>query len=175
MERPLSNLRESKLLFLDRDGVINIDHGYVHRADQTEWVSGIFDFCRAARRAGYGLVVVTNQAGIARGYYSEDSFRQYTRWVHEQFVEQDAPLLATYYCPHHPDAGVGEWRIECDCRKPKPGMLRAASADFGVPLSQCILLGDKPSDIDAAKAAGLTRYYLVNDKLPDPEFVFRSG
>src|SRR5690606_1314353 len=86
-----------RALFLDRDGVVNVDHGYVHTPGRTEWVPGIFELARAARAAGYVLVVATNQAGIARGYYDEEQFRAYTRWVHARFAEEGAPLLATYY------------------------------------------------------------------------------
>ncbi len=152
-----------KALFLDRDGVININHGYVHTADQTQWVPGIFELCGAARDAGYPLIVVTNQAGIARGYYTETQFVAYTRWMHEQFAQRGVPLLATYYCPHHAEAGVGDYRVECDCRKPRPGMLLAAARDFDLRLSECLLIGDMPSDQQAAAAAGVGMAWLLGD------------
>lgn len=147
--------RSRAALFLDRDGVVNVNHGYVHAPGQVEWVEGIFDLAREARGAGYLLVVATNQAGIARGYYDEATFLGFTAWMHERFREAGAPLLATYYCPHHPTAGLGALRRECACRKPEPGLLLAAAADLGIDLGRSLLLGDAPSDLAAARAAGV--------------------
>jgi D-glycero-D-manno-heptose 1,7-bisphosphate phosphatase len=161
-----------KVLFLDRDGVINVDHGYVHTAAQTQWVPGIFELCAAARDAGYAPIVVTNQAGIARGYYTEAQFVAYTRWVHGQFAQRGVPLLATYYCPHHPQAGIGAYRVACDCRKPGPGMLLAAAKDFGLRLGECVLIGDMPSDLQAAAAAGVGTARLLADLPPRPATLF---
>lgn len=151
-----------RALFLDRDGVINVNHGYVHTADQTEWVPGIFKFCAAARDAGYALVVVTNQAGIARGYYSEADFLDYTGWVHKAFAAHGAEILATFYCPHHPTAGLGEFRVECGCRKPAPGMFTAAAHLLGLVLGESIMLGDKDSDLIAAANAGIHQRFLID-------------
>jgi D-glycero-D-manno-heptose 1,7-bisphosphate phosphatase len=146
-----------RALFLDRDGVININHGYVHTPERTEWVAGIFDLARAARAGGYALVVVTNQAGIARGFYSPAQFEDYTRWMHGRFADEGAPILATYYCPHHPDAGIGELKVRCGCRKPAPGMLLRAIADYRLDPDGSMLVGDSGSDIQAADAAGIGR------------------
>lgn len=154
-----------RALFLDRDGVINVNHGYVHAPEQTDWMPGVFELCALARDAGYALVVVTNQAGIARGYYSEEQFLAYTRWMHEQFAAHGVPLLATYYCPHHPQAALDEYRLECACRKPQPGMILAAARDLGLRLAECVLIGDMPSDLQAADAAGVGRSWLL-DALP---------
>lgn len=160
VDRSVANALESgfprkRALFLDRDGVINHDGGYVHTPEQTEWLPGIFDLVRLAHTAGYLPIVVTNQAGIGRGYYSEHDFLSYTDWVHGQFRRQRAPLLATYYCPHHPTAGVGVLKVECECRKPKPGMLLAAIERFEVDASRSVLVGDKYSDLEAGRSAGL--------------------
>lgn len=150
-----------RALFLDRDGVINVDHGYVHTPEQTEWVPGIFDLARAARAAGHVLVVVTNQAGIARGLYDEVQFKAYARWMHARFEAEGAPLLATYYCPHHPAPGHGHAAVQCDCRKPRPGMLIAAMADWNIDPTGSVLIGDKQSDIDAANSAGIGQSRLI--------------
>lgn len=157
-----------KVVFLDRDGVINVNHGYVHTAEATEWVPGVFDFCTAARDAGYGLVVVTNQAGIARGYYSEQAFLDYTHWVHAQFAARGLTLLATFYCPHHPTAGVGSWMVDCDCRKPRPGMIVEAVRRLGLDAGGSLLVGDQPSDIEAAHAGGVPRAFLIDPRKPQP-------
>lgn len=150
-----------KALFLDRDGVINVDRDYVHTESETAWVPGIFELVRFAHSQGFLPVVVTNQAGIARGLYDEGTFLNYTRWVHGVFADHDAPLLATFFCPHHPQFGLGEYLRECACRKPAPGMILAAAATFGINLPRSRLVGDKPSDIAAAEAAGIGRTALL--------------
>lgn len=145
----------SKALFLDRDGVINVDHGYVCTVERTEFVEGIFELCRAARMQGYLTVVVTNQSGIARGYYTEQDFHVYMDWMRSEFAARGAPLDAVYYCPHHPDTGSQEYRRDCECRKPKPGMLRRAAQELGLDLAASIMLGDSLTDMEAARAAGV--------------------
>jgi D-glycero-D-manno-heptose 1,7-bisphosphate phosphatase len=150
-----------RALFLDRDGVINIDHGYVYLPEQTEWVPGIFELCRSAQGLGYDLIVITNQAGIARGYYDEAQFEAYTRWLHGQFANRGLPILATYHCPHHPTEGIGELRRQCDCRKPEPGMILRASRELDVDLATSAFVGDKPSDMAAGRAAGVGHCFQV--------------
>lgn len=154
-----------RALFLDRDGVININHGYVHTPEATEWVPGIFELCAKARLDGYLLIVVTNQAGIARGYYSTAEFLTYTRWVHEEFASRGCPLAATYYCPHYVDGVVDGLAVPCDCRKPEPGMLLEAARTMTIDLSHSLLLGDSPTDILAGQAAGLARSELVGEEM----------
>jgi D-glycero-alpha-D-manno-heptose 1-phosphate guanylyltransferase len=150
-----------RALFLDRDGVININHGYVHTPERTDWLPGIFGRVRQAHAAGYLPIVVTNQAGIGRGYYDEPAFLAYSAWMHERFAQQGTPLLATYWCPHHPDAGLGDYRVDCACRKPAPGMLLAAAQAFALDLRGSLLVGDKNSDLQAGRAAGLAHVQLV--------------
>ena len=142
-----------RALFLDRDGVININHGYVHQVEQTEWIAGIFDLVSMAHTKGLLPVVVTNQAGIGRGYYSEETFMEYTRWVHSQFRDRRAPIAATYYCPHHLDAVIPEFQIACDCRKPAPGMIKRAIVDLDIDAQSSIMVGDNLSDLLAAKSS----------------------
>ena len=150
-----------RALLLDRDGVINLNHGYVHTPERTDWVPGIFDLVAAAQAAGFLPIVVTNQAGVGRGLYSEAQFFAYTAWLHGEFAKRGARLLATYWCPHHPEAGRGEYHVACGCRKPQPGMLLAAAADFVLDMHASILVGDSRSDKDAALAAGVGRAYLL--------------
>jgi len=109
--------------FLDRDGVINIDHGYVFRRDDFEFVPGTLAACAQLHRQGLALVVVTNQSGIGRGLYSEDDYRRLTEWMTAAFAAAGAPLAGVYYCPHHPQALLPEYRRACACRKPAPGLL----------------------------------------------------
>lgn len=152
-------------LFLDRDGVINLDHGYVHRPEDIVFVDGIFELVAAANQKGYLVVVVTNQAGIARGYYSEADFHLLMIWIMAQFDKCGGWLDAVYFCPYHPECGVGEYRKESNCRKPAPGMLIQASEELDIELTRSIIVGDMPTDMEAAYQAGVgTRcYYVTNN------------
>lgn len=142
-------------LFLDRDGVINVDHGYVCRPEDFHFVEGIFEVVALARQQGYLVVVVTNQAGIGRGYYSEEDFHQLTDWMKNQFTVNGGEIDAVYFCPFHPQHGLGEYRRESDSRKPGPGMLLQAGCDLGINFAKSIFVGDKPSDMEAGRAAGV--------------------
>ena len=162
-------MRTNKALFLDRDGVINIDQGYVHCREAFHFQEGIFELCRAAQSLGYLLVVVTNQAGIARGYYTESEFLKLTEWMTQQFAEQQIRIARVYYCPYHPIHGVGEYKCDSPDRKPNPGMLFRARADFNLDLMSSILVGDKLSDIYAAKAAGVGTTILLRSQAAEFE------
>lgn len=144
-----------RAFFLDRDGVINVDHGYVCSPEQTQFIDGIFELCRAATQRGILNVVITNQAGIARGYYSEVDFLAYMDWMRGEFRKHGAQLDAVYYCPHHPLHGRGDYLRDCECRKPKPGMILRAARDLDLDLAGSVLLGDTASDIVAGEAAGI--------------------
>lgn len=144
-----------KALFLDRDGVINVEKNYVYRIEDFEFMPGIFDLCATARDLGFRLIVITNQAGIGRGYYTETDFQQLSAWMLEQFRANGIEIDRVYHCPYHPTAGVGAYRQESFDRKPNPGMILKAQKDFDLELSQCALIGDKSSDIEAGRAAGV--------------------
>jgi D-glycero-D-manno-heptose 1,7-bisphosphate phosphatase len=148
-------MQRRRALFLDKDGVINVDHGYICSPERTDFIAGIFGLCRAATQQGFLNVVITNQAGIARGYYTEQDFLGYMDWVRGEFRRHDAQLDAVYYCPHHPEHGLGEYLRDCECRKPKPGMLLVAQRELDLDLAGCVLLGDKASDLDAGRAAAV--------------------
>lgn len=156
-------MTQPRALFLDRDGVINHDDGYTHKVDEFVFIDGIFDLCRTARELGYLLIVVTNQAGIGRGYYSENEFQRLTAWMCDQFARADTPLDAVYHCPYHPE-GIGEYRRSSDWRKPAPGMLLQAAVDFGLDLAGSMLIGDNETDIQAARTAGLGTAILFGHK-----------
>ncbi|WDE09924.1 D-glycero-beta-D-manno-heptose 1,7-bisphosphate 7-phosphatase [Thalassomonas haliotis] len=151
----------AKALFLDRDGIINIDHGYVHKIDDFEFVDGIFELCRLAVAKGYEIFVITNQAGIARGLYGVADFEILTSWMLMQFKEQGINIKEVFYCPHHPTKGVNEFKMTCQCRKPAPGMILQAQEKHKIDLEQSIFIGDKPSDMQAAEAAGISNRILV--------------
>lgn len=151
-------------LFLDRDGVINVDRGYVSRIADFEWMPGIFDVARAARELGLPVVVVTNQSGIGRGYYSEDDFLALMAFVRERFSSEGAPLTAVYHCPFHPDAIEERFRDpDHSWRKPRPGMLLAAGDDLGIDLPRSIMLGDRIVDLQAGAAAGIRTLALIGE------------
>jgi D-glycero-D-manno-heptose 1,7-bisphosphate phosphatase len=152
---------KNKALFLDRDGVINLDHGYVCSPESFHFQEGIFELCRDAQKLDYLLLIVTNQAGIARGYYSESQFQAVTEWMVQKFEERQIRIDRVYYCPYHPTHGVGRYRLDSPDRKPNPGMLLRACADFNLDLTASVLIGDKVSDIQAAEAAGVGTKILL--------------
>jgi D-glycero-D-manno-heptose 1,7-bisphosphate phosphatase len=149
---PARRLRRAA--FLDRDGVINVDPGYVYRVADFEFVSGVLPACARMAALGWALVVVTNQAGIGRGFYTESDFAALSDWMRERFAEAGATLAGIYFCPHHPQAG-------CACRKPQPGMLLAAASELALDLPGSMLFGDKCEDMQAAQAAGLQHRILL--------------
>ena len=149
-------------LFLDRDGVINIDHGYVHTTDKFEFIEGIFDLVKAANIRGYLVVVVTNQAGIGRGYYNEEQFHFLTNWMKNMFLENGAKIDAVYFSPYHPIHGISHYRRVTDCRKPNPGMLIKAENELNIDMNSSILVGDNLTDMEAGKRAGVALNFLYN-------------
>jgi D-glycero-D-manno-heptose 1,7-bisphosphate phosphatase len=138
--------------FLDRDGVLNVDRGYVHRLDQLDWVDGAAQAVGLLNRAGYIVIVVTNQSGIARGFYDEAAVRQFHTHMQDGLQAQGAHIDAFYYCPHHPQGTVAEWAVRCRCRKPLPGMLEQAARDWPIDLGRSFMIGDKDDDMAAAAA-----------------------
>lgn len=147
--------------FIDRDGVINEERNYVHKVDDFVFLPGVFEGIQRLKRAGYLLVVVTNQAGIGRGYYTESDFHQLTEYMCRILAERGAGVDGVYFCPHHPEAGEGEYRLNCNCRKPQPGLLLQAAAELKIDLARSVLIGDKLSDVQAGVAAGLEQCVLV--------------
>ena len=157
-----------RALFLDRDGVVNEEIGYLSQPEQVRFVPGIFDLCRKAQALGYRLIIVTNQAGIARGYYTEEDFHALMQWMRAEFAREGVALDQYYFCPHHPEHGVGAYRKECPDRKPNPGMLLRAAGEFDLDLVQCIFVGDRCSDMAAGRAAGVGTLVMVEGVEPGP-------
>ena len=144
-----------KTIFLDRDGVINHEVNYLHKINEFRFIDGIFDACISFNKLGYQIIIIPNQSGIARGYYSEDDYQNLTKWLIQQFKQKSIGILDTFHCPHSPNTG-------CNCRKPKPGMLLQAKNKFNIDMKKSWLIGDKETDIQAAIASGINKTILVS-------------
>ncbi len=147
--------------FIDRDGVINVERHYVHRIEDFELLPGVIDGLRRLAAHGYALVVVTNQAGIAKGLYDEQDYERLTAHMRGLLAAQGVQLAGVYHCPHHPQGKVAAFTRDCACRKPAPGLLLQAAAELALDLARSVLVGDKPSDTAAGRAAGVRRTVLV--------------
>jgi D-glycero-D-manno-heptose 1,7-bisphosphate phosphatase len=143
-----------KTIFLDRDGVVNKEIGYLDKIEDFKFINGVFEACQHYEQLGYKIVIVTNQSGISRGYYSEDDFRNITDWMITQFNKNNIQILDTFHCPHLPDSG-------CNCRKPKPGMLLEAKKKYNINMLESWMIGDSERDISAANLAGIKNTILV--------------
>jgi D-glycero-D-manno-heptose 1,7-bisphosphate phosphatase len=155
---------EKKALFLDRDGIINREINYLIRKEDVVFLTGIFELTAAYQSAGYLLVIITNQAGIGRGYYSEEDFKMLTEWIHGEFRKHGINIAATYHCPYHPVNGIGEYRKESPDRKPNPGMILKAIDTYDIDPGSSMFLGDRDTDMQAAFRAGIGERVLY-----DPE------
>jgi len=150
----------NRALFLDRDGVINEEIGYLVHAKDVRFVPGLFSLCRAAQTLGYKLIVVTNQAGIARGYYTEEQYQTLMQWMRERLVREGITLDAVYHCPDHPDFPHIR-KCDEDWRKPGPGMLLAAAREFALDMAASVYVGDRCTDVAAGNAAQVGRMFLL--------------
>jgi D-glycero-D-manno-heptose 1,7-bisphosphate phosphatase len=146
---------KNKALFLDRDGVINHDLTYVHKVEDLVFVDGIFELTKKAVDKGYIIIVVTNQAGIGHGLYTEEDHRIFTEYKEQEFTRRGVKITKTYHCPFHPEAELIKYRMESEDRKPDAGMIFKAAQEFNINLTESLLIGDRDSDIEAAHKAGL--------------------
>lgn len=144
-----------KAIFFDRDGTLNVDKDYLYKIEDFEWLADAPQAIRWANGHGYLVIVITNQSGVARGYFSEDDLHRLHEWMNEDLARFGAHIDAFYYCPHLPNGSVAAYAKECDCRKPKPGLIDRACADFNVDCGASLMIGDKPRDVECAEAAGV--------------------
>ena len=164
---------QPKAIFLDRDGVINKEKNYLYKKEDFEFIDGVFDACKYFQKLGYQLIVVTNQSGIARGYYQEEDFQKLTQWMLGQFTNQGLRILDVFFCPHGPES-------TCSCRKPKPGMLLEARGKYNIDMKNSWMIGDKEADVQAANAAGIENTILVktghniDETNSDAKFILKS-
>ncbi len=152
-------------LFLDRDGVINVDHNYIFRIEDFEWIEGAVEAIKAFNARGWWVFVVTNQSGIARGYYSEEQMGALHVWLDAELAGRGAKIDRIYHCPFHEEGTIEQYRRDSYDRKPKPGMLIRAMTDFPVIKQQSFLIGDKQADLEAAAAAGIRGFLFTGGNL----------
>jgi D-glycero-D-manno-heptose 1,7-bisphosphate phosphatase len=145
-----------KTIFLDRDGVINKEVGYLHKIEDFKFIDGIFDACLFFLKLNYQIIIVTNQSGIARGYFNHSDYQKLTQWMLNQFFTKNISILGTYYCPHGPES-------ICSCRKPMPGMFFEARDKFNINMEESWMIGDSETDIEAAINAGILNTILIRN------------
>ncbi len=151
-----------KYIFLDRDGVINCDPPhYAHQVDQLEFISGSVEAIGLLNKYGFRIIVITNQSGVAKGMYKEEDILVFHEEMQRRLLKKGAHIDVFYYCPHHPDADVPEYRINCECRKPKPGMIMRTAKDFGFDPRFSFLIRDKWTDIEAGRSIGCTTIMVL--------------
>lgn len=158
---------QQRAAFIDRDGVINVDRGYVHLPEDFELIGGVDTALQRLQAAGFRLIVVTNQSGIARGFYSEAQYHRLTGHLRELLAGKGVRLDDVYHCPHMPDAAVPAFRRDCDCRKPAPGMILRGLKEHGLDPARSLMFGDKASDIEAGRAAGIGWCCLISSAASD--------
>jgi D-glycero-D-manno-heptose 1,7-bisphosphate phosphatase len=161
----VGELKRNKALFLDRDGVININHGYVYQTKHFDLIEGVIELIRLANQMNYKVIVVSNQSGIGRGYFCEQQFISLCDWMIEMFAQHNARIDKLYFCPHHPTDATGRYLKDCEHRKPKIGMALNAQNDLSIDLAKSIMVGDKQSDVDFAVNANMGKMYWI-----DPAF-----
>ena len=157
----------NKAIFFDRDGTLNVDVDYLHEPEKFIWVEGAIDAIRWANEHGYLVIVVTNQSGVARGYYDETAVHRLHEWMNAELRKNGAHIDAFYYCPHHPEAAVPAYAEKCDCRKPAPGMILRAIAEHNIEPAASFLFGDAASDVVAAENAGVKGVRYTGGSLLD--------
>ena len=162
-----------KTIFLDRDGVINKEVEYLFRIADFEFIEGVFDACFYFQQLDYKIIIISNQSGIARGYYNENDYQKLTEWMLGQFNDNGINILDIFYCPHGPES-------TCNCRKPKPGMLIEAKNKYDINMKDSWMIGDKETDIEAANLAGITNTilvrsgHLIDESNPNSKFTIDS-
>ena len=158
---------KDKAVFFDRDGVLNVDVDYLYRIEDLVWVDGAREALAYLSKLGYKIFVVTNQSGVARGYYTIEDMNKLHAHMASELEKCGAKVEKFYYCPHHKEGKIVEYAIDCDCRKPKPGMLLQAFAENDLDKEVCFLIGDSKRDVEAAVNAGIKGYLFQGGSLLD--------
>lgn len=145
----------AKAVFFDRDGTLNVDTEYLYKIEEFQWIEGAVEAIRYCNEKGYLAIVVTNQSGVARGYFTEEDVRRLHRWMNEDLKRRGAHIDAFYFCPHHPQGSVDKYAITCDCRKPAPGLVEEACRTYGIDPARSFFIGDKERDVECGRRAGV--------------------
>jgi D-glycero-D-manno-heptose 1,7-bisphosphate phosphatase len=161
------DFKRRSAVFLDRDGVLNTDKGYVYRKEDFIWVDGAKEAIKFLNEQNYYVFVITNQSGVARGYYTEEDVMTLHHWMNEELSKISAVIHGFYYCPHLPDAVIEKYRVNCDCRKPAPGLILQAINDWPIVKEGSFLIGDSSRDVEAAVNAGIRGYLFKENNLYD--------
>jgi len=161
----MNKIGKQKALFLDRDGTINVEKNYVYKIEDFEFQPGIFELIHEYQKDGFLIFIITNQSGIARGFYTEKDLEIVNNWMLKQFKSKGIEITKIYFCPHHP-----EITGECNCRKPLPGMINQAIQDFEISPVNSVLIGDKKRDILAGKNAGVGKNLYIQNLLQEGIF-----
>ncbi|MEO0106510.1 MAG: D-glycero-beta-D-manno-heptose 1,7-bisphosphate 7-phosphatase [candidate division WOR-3 bacterium] len=158
---------KNKAVFLDRDGTINIDKGYVHRIEDFEFIEGAVEAIGILNENGFKVIVITNQSGIGRGYYTEKDVEKLHQYINSELAKHNARIDAFYFCPHHPTEALGKYRMECNCRKPKTGLFEKALRDFDIDAQKSYVIGNSITDIESGRKIGARTILLTDQPIPD--------
>lgn len=164
----------NKAVFLDRDGTINVEKNYLYRIEDFEFIEGAPEAIKLLNDNEYKVIVVTNQAGVARGYYTEADVKKLHKHIDDELRKYQAHIDAYYYCPHHPIYGIGEYKVECNCRKPKTGLLEKAVKDFAIDLSNSWIIGDKQSDVESGELLYIKTILVMTGYGADEKYKVQS-
>ena len=159
----------NKAIFLDRDGTINVEKDYLYRIEDFEFLPGVIDALRDLQQKDYRIIVVTNQSGIARGYYLENDFIRLNEWMKDTLREHGVKVDAVYYCPHHPEAKIEKYRLECECRKPKLGLFEQAIKEFDIDVDKSYAIGDKIRDCAICRSTQCHGFLIGENE--DPQII----
>ena len=165
----------NKAIFLDRDGTINVEKHYLYKIEDFEFLPGVVDALKILQEAGYLLIIITNQSGIGRGYYTEEDFQKLNDWMTSTLKQQGVMIADVYFCPHLPDAQVAEYRKECNCRKPKLGMYKQAILDYNIQVGKSYAIGDKIRDCAICQEMPCRGFLIGNNEKPEVISEVKAG
>ncbi|UDG79529.1 D-glycero-beta-D-manno-heptose 1,7-bisphosphate 7-phosphatase [Candidatus Steffania adelgidicola] len=154
-------IKSLSAIFLDRDGTINTNNGYLYKIENFHFIDGVIEALRELKKTGFALVLITNQSGLARGYFNHKQFIRLTQWMNWSLINHGINFDGIYFCPHHPHGIIEELRQTCNCRKPQPGLLLDAQRHLRIDMASSYMVGDTLNDMLAAKAAGVGTRVLV--------------
>ncbi|MAG45307.1 MAG: D,D-heptose 1,7-bisphosphate phosphatase [Nanoarchaeota archaeon] len=154
----------TKAILLDRDGTINVDEGYTHKIENLEFEQGAIKGLKTLQDLGYKLIIITSQSGIGRGKYTEEQYQTFMQEMYKRLGVEGIKIETDYFCPHHPEKAIGKYKKDCNCRKPKTGMLEQSVKDFNLEISRCWAIGDKMSDIEMGQRGGCRTVLVLTAK-----------